>query len=241
MQGDLPNGSCGECIKYIKGGKMKKIYSLGAVLIVLFAMTMSSTAMEKQTNGNPNPGVLPPNSKPHGSTYGEWSANWWQWVLSMPINKNPSWDTANCAEGQSSNVWFLAGTFVPGKVTRTCTVPAGKSLFFPIVNTVWISTDDGDTLEIARAETKAYIDQTTLLEVSIDGVPLENLQNYRAVSPPFDSNLIFGEPVVTYSPSISDGYWLMLAPLSAGEHTISILGKINPDFVVDVTYQLTVM
>ena len=40
--------------------------------------------------------------------------------------------------GQSGPVWFLAGTF-GSTVTRTVTIPAGKTLFFPILNTIWIN------------------------------------------------------------------------------------------------------
>jgi len=46
---------------------------------------------------------------------------------------------ANAAIGQSGPVWFLAGT-TGGTAERAITVPAGKSLFFPLVNNVWICT-----------------------------------------------------------------------------------------------------
>src|SRR5438045_3460219 len=83
--------------------------------------------------GNPNPGVHPPNSKPYGLSYGEWSARWWQWTLQIPLATNPNFDTtgAHCAEGQSGHVWFLAGWFPgahPPSVTRECTIPADPFL-----------------------------------------------------------------------------------------------------------------
>ena len=60
-----------------------------------------------------------------GATYGEWSARWWQWALSIPAAVNPILDAtgANCARDQVDDVWFLAGTF-GGTVTRSCTIPA---------------------------------------------------------------------------------------------------------------------
>src|SRR2546427_7156737 len=72
---------------------------------------------------NPNPGIAPPNSHPHGLTYGEWNGRWWQWALSIPSDVNPVLDTTgvHCAEGQTGKVWFLAGTF-GGAATRTCTI-----------------------------------------------------------------------------------------------------------------------
>ncbi len=36
--------------------------------------------------------VFLPNEKPFGLTYGEWSAEWWKWLLSSPIDSNPSTD-----------------------------------------------------------------------------------------------------------------------------------------------------
>ena len=36
--------------------------------------------------------VFLPNEKPFGLTYGEWSAEWWKWLLSSPSESNPSTD-----------------------------------------------------------------------------------------------------------------------------------------------------
>lgn len=56
--------------------------------------------------------VLPVDSQAMtGKTYGEWSANWWQTVLSLPADENPLLDDtgATCALGQDpdSPVFFL--------------------------------------------------------------------------------------------------------------------------------------
>jgi hypothetical protein len=53
-------------------------------------------------------------------------------VLSIPAANNHLLDTTgeDCAAAQSSNVWFLVGTFGSGSATRTCTVPTGTALFF---------------------------------------------------------------------------------------------------------------
>ena len=61
-------------------------------------------------NGN-NPGVLPVQSKFEGKTYGEWSAEFWKWELSLPIDHHPLFDTAPVSAGQTGHVWFLGGTF----------------------------------------------------------------------------------------------------------------------------------
>src|SRR5689334_15805444 len=59
--------------------------------------------------GNAGPGVLPVKSSPYGMTYGQWSARWWQWAFSLPIDRSPLFGTADCSAGQSGLVWFLPG------------------------------------------------------------------------------------------------------------------------------------
>ena len=99
--------------------------------LTLAAMLLSATGVFAQVtnsidcnqgghgNGCPMVGVYPPGSNPLGVTYGEWTAKWWQWLLSIPGPVNPNLDTtgANCAQGQSGPVWFLAGRFSSGPQT----------------------------------------------------------------------------------------------------------------------------
>jgi len=51
-------------------------------------------------------------SHPYGLSYPEWTAKWWQWVFSIPIENNPIKDDMNRSYelNQSGPVWFLAGT-----------------------------------------------------------------------------------------------------------------------------------
>jgi hypothetical protein len=55
-----------------------------------------------------------------------------------PLNPNLTNGVVDCGYGQSSHsrftqIWFLAGTF-GGPTDRTCTVPRGIALFFPLLN-----------------------------------------------------------------------------------------------------------
>jgi hypothetical protein len=60
----------------------------------------------------------------------------------------------------------------------------------------------------------------------------------------YPAGAVFGIPVGTYAPNVSDGYWLMVPPLSAGTHTIHVKGVISGGPFggtdIDVTYRLTV-
>ena len=59
-------------------------------------------------------------SDPYGVSDADWTAKWWQWVLSLPVEINPVKDLTgkNCATNQNGPVWFLAGT-VGGVVSRS--------------------------------------------------------------------------------------------------------------------------
>jgi hypothetical protein len=86
---------------------------------------------------------------------------------------------------------------------------------------------DTSALRVAAA---AQVDTATEIEVSLDGIPVLNPKAYRFQSPEFSYTLtsnnvvgfLFGFPVPagTYSPAVSDGYWLMFKPLTPGTHTI---------------------
>jgi len=72
----------------------------------------------------------------------ELTAQWWQCALSIPTLINPLEDTtgANCMIGQSNPVWFLAGFFNGSAATRSCSVPEGAALFFPVINAINFNT-----------------------------------------------------------------------------------------------------
>jgi hypothetical protein len=76
----------------------------------------------------------------------------------------------------------LAGTF-GGSAVRQCIIPAGTSLFFPILNTECsVAGGDGKTEQDLRKCVKAQIDRARNLEVDIGGVRVQDLQEYRAQS-----------------------------------------------------------
>src|SRR4051794_36336370 len=80
--------------------------------------------------------ILPPGSSVADRSSPQLAAEWWQWAMSAPDEENPVTDTtgSNCATGQRGPVWFLAGGFGSSKVHRVCSIPAGKVLFFPVIN-----------------------------------------------------------------------------------------------------------
>ncbi len=220
---------------------------------VIVAATMCALVLVSHgfADGNSNPGVLPIGSNAFGQSYGEWSAEWWQWITAIPFLENPMFDETGefCDIGQSGQVWFLASTFGFGEWVRECEVPAGKALFFPIVPTVFWVPEDGPDEATVRAGANEAMDGVTALECTVDGVALEDLFDQRAESPAFtlpDTLLLdFGfEDLGDRFPAVADGYWIMLAPLSAGEHVIHFSMEITEGPFEgsehDVTYLLTI-
>jgi hypothetical protein len=92
----------------------------------------------------------------------------------------------------------------------------------------------------------------TALEASVDGVPIPDLKRYRVVSPAFTTTFPPGNPFNVAVKegahqslrAVADGYYLYLAPLSAGQHVIHLHNEVLlPDgslFKADSTYNLTV-
>ena len=104
-----------------------KYWGSGLVVVGVVAALLGSTMVFAD---NINPGVLAINGQVGGLTYGQWSAKWWQRAFSLPDK------FTDCTENQPTGpVWFLDGTAGGSPVTRSCTVPAGKNIMFPIFNT----------------------------------------------------------------------------------------------------------
>jgi hypothetical protein len=202
--------------------------------------------------GNPNPGVIPN----QGPKYAKLGATWWQWAYSFPATEVPFFNTGgpvDISAGQSGHVWFLAGAN-SGPATRTGVIPSGTSLFFPLANLIndypcppefGFEPDPGETLEHFLQRTgNDFLPNLTDLFAEIDGVPLTDLSAYRATSSLFrftaDPALSgFFDPCVTGTEQdgVAVGYWLLLAPLPPGEHTLHFGA---PSWGQDVIYVLTV-
>lgn len=221
-----------------------------SIMLIGFILTVVSLYPAAQADTT-NPGVFGIDSKPYNLTYGEWTAKWWQWLLSIPQDSSPAVDETgeNCATNQNGPVWFLAGT-TGGSAERTCVVPAGVAILFPVINSMCdyasyptVKTET-DLLACARADN----DQAINLQASIDGTSLQNLEKYRIQSPlsniTYPENNIFGASSGS-TKMISDGFWVFLEPLGDGEHEIHFSGEtasnptlgLNP-FATELTYHL---
>jgi hypothetical protein len=185
------------------------------VVAIVLLIPITSFYNQFASADNINPGVFALDSKPYGSTYSQWAANWWNWITSIPEENNPVGDETGvrCAVGQKGPVWFLPGTS-GGKLERTCTVPTEKALFLVILDAECSKTEfpNLNTEEEFRKCAKDLNEGATL-SASVDGVKLKDLEKYRAESPMFNmtfpTNNIFGQKA---GPTIakSDGWYVIL-------------------------------
>src|SRR5438477_7952581 len=227
---------------------MKTLQTLVVVLVGLLSLTARG-------------GVLPNDAVIDGKTIGEWSAEWWKWVLPISSNNNPMLDTTGAFAAVSQpagSVFLVAGDLgiAPGPFIRTFTVPQGKYLFFPVdmyeadnVNTAPLTVDE------LRDQAAGVVAAITNLHASLDGVEISNLFAHRALSPVFSifypsaDNLqtvgFGGQPIRgLIDPMVSDGYWLMLEPLSVGQHLLTFGGEFGPPyyfFPADIVDYITVL
>jgi hypothetical protein len=247
---------------------LRPLYGV-AVGITLVVGLMTGPASQVFAK-NANPGIIPPYARPHGMTYGEWGAKFSQWNYSLPSGEHPLFDTADCHVGQTGKVWFLGGTFTVvedngvliGEASRECTIPAGTALFFPILNTdcnEFVDVDpsappeDVETYLRGCANDLADYIQVQDLKVTVDGKEIEHLGLYRKESPPYmigplpyDNVLGLPEFAGDTALAVGDGYWIMLAPLSRGEHDIHFEGAVfveeqNFRFELFIDYHVTVV
>ncbi|MFE2722191.1 signal protein [Kitasatospora sp. NPDC059327] len=160
-------------------------------------------------------------------TSAELQHQWWNWAGSTPTERNPVVDPdgRDCAEGQPEGIWMLAGTF-GGTVTRTCAVPAGIPILFPLVNTYGESSDCLAFMNDARGS--AVLDGTALrveelgaTQIRAEGVPNSPVRGHR-----------------DFNDSWACGLWVRLDGLTPGRHEIVLRGG-SGTFSTGVDYRLT--
>lgn len=225
---------------------MKRIRIRNVVISVVLLLGAVSTVVYARSNANPS--VFPPNARVRGHTYGEWSAIWWQYVFSLPMDQNPlvgATGTA-CAYKRFGNVVVVVVDPLSPEPIE-CEVPAGTLLFLDILSAECSNVEEppfyGGNEEELRACAQSFL--LTDLEASIDGVAVQNLEQYIHLSPLFEftlpENNILGVEAGSNAQSISNGAHLMLKPLKPGEHTVHFHASYpDLDFTVDTNYHIIV-
>lgn len=215
-------------------------------LVISMALLLMMTAIAGASSANP--GVLPPTSRVQGLTYGDWSAQWWQFVFSLPYSQNPltGGTGAHCALKRVGNVGIVV---LPSTLdeTLTCEAPVGMKLFMELLvsecSTIEAPPFYGGNEEELNACARTF--EPTDMKASIDGVAIQDPEQYNSLSPmagfvlPEDN--IFDVEAGTTGQFVSYGAFLMLAPLTPGTHTIYTHAAYTDfDYTVDRNLELTV-
>ncbi len=198
-----------------------------------------------------------PSEEPFGNSYASWCEAWVKYFYSIPCNKHPLAESADdkTEPDQVGPVYFLAGT-LGGTIERTVIIPEGKGIFFPVLNYVanypcpyaGSKPAPGQSLkDFLVRNANVMVDQGTLMSVTLDGVRISDLLPFRTTTELFYfqalPELTCLDPCVTgeLQPGVADGYWIMLRPLSPGQHKLNYKGSYPKlGWAIDVTYTIEV-
>ena len=101
-------------------------------------------------------------------------------MYSFPADQHPreNYTPEKCANGQQGPVWFLDAP-LSGKQERTCSIPAGKSIFSAVLNGQCDSSDSSlrTDEDIRKCATEG--NDYGVISGTFDGVEIKNLNQYR--------------------------------------------------------------
>ena len=173
----------------------------------------------------------------------------------MPVTTTATSGTSESSDvfqtrdaGDSSDTSVSSDT--SGHIERTCTIPKGKAIFFPVYNAFQSfgpqpPSGPPATVQEAIKIVKDNVNNATNLKASVDGKNIKVDSKLRTLTRIFEFTLpadnIFGLHGANLGPytAISDGYWVGLNPLRAGNHEISFSAD-HPSGNIDVTYHIKV-
>ena len=201
----------------------------------LLAATIPANAVE----------VLAPGSEVEGKTIAEWTTDWWKWAFaqSKPTDAFTDQTGDNAGVNQAGPVFFIAGT-AGGDANRSFTVPGDKYLLLPMLNAENSYLETGLMGQELQQSVIDLINGADNLVAKINGETIPNLFAYREQSASFEfdvaENNPFGVTPGKSGEAYGDGYYLMLAPLGSGKHTLEFGGALpSLDFSVAVKDTVT--
>jgi hypothetical protein len=167
--------------------------------------------------------VVAPDGLVEGNPYGEWISRYWQWLISIPREHNPLFDSTgkDAQTQQMGRVFFLVNAPENSTVERKCTITDDKILFIPINTSLFTSIEyPKDVSQQLRMKAmRQERTQVSEIGLTIDKKPaIPNIMDFMMGSPLFNLHLrednILGINVETgkviSTIGISEGYWVMI-------------------------------
>ncbi len=208
-----------------------------SIVLSLFAAACSSAPVARDIS------PLTVDASVAGISQPELTKRWWQWAGSFDGDESPVADVSGerCGAGQDGPVWFLAGTYGSAPAHRKCHLPAGKYVFFPLINYIVMPRCQActNTCDHMMTAARDVTDRPMGLFAELDGRSFTGLNEHRvAAGRCFNmAERVPGAPAI--EPSASDGYWLLLPPLPKGEHSLRFGGSL-PSLRQELVYTLVV-
>ena len=203
--------------------KRRSQVPLGTALISAMALALVAVPVVAQTESPPAGSaatVVPPTEAPLGTSYAEWGANWWQWLLSVPPVEDPA--VGDCQAGQGGEVFYIPHVSPGVSATTDCTIGVDQWIVASAGGTIWDASDGSEGL---LALVEADIPTFSGPGVSIDGEDVSDIESYWLVNPDFtieytDDNP-YGLAAGTWDAAMG-GWYVMIPPLEPGPHTIVV-------------------
>ena len=121
-------------------------------------------------------------SSPYGTPYADWIKKWWQWNVSVPKAEHPQTNPKMvCATKVSGQVSFLVQN-LQGPSHYSCTIPAKNAIMLPISTGSCTSIEAHSTKPADLINCATIGDQHLTFKATLDGVPLNNLENNYAIT-----------------------------------------------------------
>jgi hypothetical protein len=203
----------------------------------------------------------PAEAHPFGRSMADWGERWWQWIYHIPAEQNPFvTPDADCQVNQAGPVFFLPTVIDPGgaaTVERSCSLPEGKALLvtpgatlndFPCPFPGFEPPPGVPLYDFLKDGIASIVSSVTTIDITIDGVPVPVPFAHRTQSPHLfevdgDASLqSVLDPCITGTPqpAYSDGYFVMLKPLSRGSHELAVRAIDTHGTDVTVNWHLSV-
>ena len=217
---------------------MKPMSAVAALMLLATALPACRQA-QAQAQATPAPAAAPiaPGQPVAGASQEEWSKRWWRWALSFDDDDGPVADPdgSQCALGQHGPVWFLAGTYGTARTIRSCHVPAGKTLFFPLINYITLlPEDERESCGSLKRRAAALTQSPAGLVLEVNGKRFKGLAAHRQATR--SCFRVFDDDDTL---AAANGYYVAIGPLKPGRYTLNF-GGILSDMSQAVTYTLDV-
>jgi len=162
----------------------------------------------------------------------------------VPADQNTVFHPENCQLNQAGKVFYLPTSISIG-VHFDCTARAGTYILVFVGGTIgWLDAVDNTEAKLRRTLEDALAHLATV-RASVDGHRLVDLRRYFVESPhlftvDLPEGALFGLPPGPLG-FLGGGVFLMLRPLSVGEHTIRLFDAFDDGFQASSVTYLTVV